>query len=71
MTDSHVLTLAHEYLETVDQIRSGQFTTEEIYQLDSQRQLLHNELCRLTGYNRNVDMYRAARLIIRDGGYDA
>lgn len=67
----YIVSLAREYLETVDNIRSGRFTTDEIYQLDSQRQLLHNELCRITGYDRRIDMYRAARMIIRDGGYDA
>jgi len=66
----YIVSIAREYLETVDQIRSGRFSTEEIYQLDSQRQLLHNEMCRITGYSRNIDMYRAARMIIRDGGYD-
>ena len=35
---------------------------------DSQRQYTHNELCRLTGYDRTVDMARAARLILRQGG---
>ncbi len=49
-------------------MRSGQYTTEELHTLDSERQNLHNELCRLTGYSRRADMYRVASLIIRDGG---
>lgn len=71
MSDQHALILAREYLDVIANIRSGQFTTDEIYQLDSERQLLHNDLCRILGYDRNVDMYRVAQMLLRDGGYDA
>lgn len=67
MTD-HLVTLAREYIELVDAMRSGSYTTADLHELDSQRQYTHNELCRLTGYDRTVDMYRAARLIVRQGG---
>jgi hypothetical protein len=33
----------------VDNMRSGNFSLEEIRQLDSQRQTTHYELCRITG----------------------
>lgn len=71
MSEEYLLSLCREYIDTVDAMRSGSYTPADLHTLDSERQNLHNELCRLTGYGRNVDMYRAARLIIRDGGYDA
>ena len=52
-------------------MRSGQYSTDELHALDSERQNLHNELCRLTGYDRTVDMYRVARMLLRDGDADA
>lgn len=70
MSQEYLLSLCREYRETVDAIRSGRFSVEEIHQLDSERQGLHNELIRLTGYDRSADMYRVARLIIRNGGID-
>ena len=68
---SHTLTLCREYLDLVDAMRSGQYSTDELHALDSERQNLHNELCRLTGYDRTVDMYRVARMLLRDGDADA
>ena len=68
MSADQLLTLAREYIATVDAMRSGQYTTDELRALDSERQYLHNELCRLTSYTRRADMYRAASLIIRNGG---
>jgi len=64
----YLLTLCREYIELVDGMRSGQYSTGELHALDSERQHTHNELCRLTGYDRTIDMYRAARLIVRQGG---
>ena len=64
----YVLTLCREYLDLIEQMRSGRYSTAELHELDSQRQYTHNELCRLTGYDRTVDMARAARLILRQGG---
>ena len=71
MSANRLIILAQEYIQTVDAMRSGQYTVDELRTLDSERQLLHDELCRLTGYSRRADMYRAARLILRDGGIDA
>lgn len=67
-TTNYLLTLCREYLDLIDNMRSGRYTTEELHELDSQRQYTHNELCRLTGYDRSVDMARVARLILRQGG---
>lgn len=67
-TTNYLLTLCREYLDLIDNMRSGRYTTEELHELDSQRQHTHNELCRLTGYDRSVDMARVARLILRQGG---
>ena len=68
---SHTLTLCREYLDLVDAMRSGQHSTDDLHALDSERQNIHNELCRLTGYGRAVDMYRVARMLLRDGDTDA
>lgn len=67
-TTNYLLTLCREYLDLIDNMRSGRYTTEELHELDSQRQYTHNELCRLTDYDRSVDMARVARLILRQGG---
>lgn len=59
--NSRLLTLCKEYIQTVDSMYNGQHTTAEIRVLDSQRQLLHDELCRLTGLSKSADMYRHAK----------
>lgn len=62
--DQHTLTLLSEYVEHVDGMRSGQFTTGELHTLDSERVLLHDRLCELLGIDHSVDMYRRARAIL-------
>lgn len=62
--DRHTLTLLREYVEHVDAMRSGQFTTDEIHTLDSERVLLHDRLCELLGIGHDVDMYRRATSIL-------
>lgn len=69
MNNAHTVQIAREYVAVVDAMRSGQYTTDELRQLDSERQGLHNDLIRLTGYARSTDMYRAACLIVRDSEY--
>ena len=72
--NSRLLTLYREYIATVDSMYNGQRTTAEIHQLDAQRLLLHDELCRLTGVARSADMYRHAKtelLRARMGGIQA
>jgi hypothetical protein len=62
--DEHTLILLREYIEHVDMMRSGQFTTGELHTLDSERILLHDRLCELLGLDRSVDMYRRAQAIL-------
>jgi hypothetical protein len=63
MADPYLLSLAEEYVSYVDAMRSGSYTTEEIRQLDSQRQLTHNELRRHTGLDPD-DMYAYCRNLL-------
>lgn len=67
MTDTRVLALCSEYVHTVDAMRSGRYTTDEIHTLDSERILLHDELCRLLTLDRSVDMYRRAKALLLHG----
>lgn len=62
--DSYLVSLCREYVEYVDAMRSGQYSIVEIRQIDSQRQIAHDELCRYTGYDRNVDMYAYAKRVL-------
>lgn len=62
--DAYTIQLCREYIETVDAMRSGRYSTEEIHQLDSQRLLLHDELCNLLRVDRKTDMYRRARAVL-------
>lgn len=49
-------TICQEYLDTIKQMNSGLYTTEEIYQLDSQRQWLHNEILFRLELERDSDL---------------
>jgi hypothetical protein len=55
--------ICQEYLDTIKRMSSGQFSTEEIYVLDSERQWLHNEILRRLGLRRDddLDMERFAK----------
>lgn len=64
MINETMLSLAKEYLNLIDHMRSGRFTTEEIHQLDSDRQWLHNELIRLTGLDPSDDMAAHCRRLL-------
>ena len=59
--DTHLLTLLKEYVDVVDAMGSGQYTTEETRTLDSERILLHDRILEITGLTRETDMYRHAR----------
>jgi hypothetical protein len=68
----YLVSLCQEYVELVDNMRSGSFTLAEIRELDSQRQNTHYELCRITGKSHDEDMYTYARAIMlaaRGGNY--
>lgn len=64
MIDSYIISLCRDYIETVDAMRSGLYTTEDIHTLDSQRILVHDELCRLLALDKSVDMYRRVKAIL-------
>jgi hypothetical protein len=46
-------TICQEYLDSIKQMNSGRLTTEELQELDSQRQWLHNEILRQLSYDRD------------------
>lgn len=62
--DDHLIVLAREYIEIVDQIRNGAY--DDFQTADSQRMLLHDDLCRLTRLDRSEDMYRHCKNILHD-----
>ena len=64
MSDAYLIGLCQEYVELVDQMRNGQYTHEELYTLDSQRQTTHVELCRYTGLDATEDMYIYAKAVL-------
>ena len=64
MIDPSLLSLAREYLDLIEQMRSGGYTIEEIRQLDSQRQWTHNDLLRLTGLDPADDMAAYCRRLL-------
>lgn len=67
MSDAYLVSLCQDYCAYVDAMRGGQYTTEEIRAIDSQRQVVHDELCRITGKDRSEDMYAYARAVVRAG----
>lgn len=62
--NAHTLQLCREYIELVDAMRSGRYSMKEIYQLESQRLILHTDLCTLLKVEWNVDMYHLVRGIL-------
>lgn len=64
MIDSNLLSLAREYLHLIAEMSSGRYTVEELHQLDSDRQWLHNELVRLTGLDPTEDMHAYCRRVL-------
>lgn len=68
----YLISLCEEYVQLVNDMRSGQYTTEEIRQLDSQRQVTHNQLLQIIGMDRSDDMYAYAKAVLlaaRAGGH--
>lgn len=69
--DAYLISLCRDYIDLVDGMRNGRYTTEEVRQLDSQRLVLHDQLCQHTGFDRSLDMYAYARRVVhaaRAGG---
>lgn len=68
--DRYLLGMARDYVALVDAMQHGQYTRAEIHTLDSDRQVLHNQLRQYTGLD-PADMYaycRALLLAARAGG---
>jgi hypothetical protein len=47
--------ICQEYLDVIKHMNSGRFSLEELQELDSQRQWLHNEILRQLGLDRDHD----------------
>ena len=66
--DEHgrLLTLASEYVQVVEMMRSGQYDGDEEYNtLSSQRTITHDELIQLTGITERSAMYAHCRELLR------
>lgn len=71
MADPHLVTLCRDYLDLIREMASGRYSTADLHTLDSDRQLLHNELLRITGLDPADDMAAYARRVLhaaRAGG---
>jgi hypothetical protein len=64
MVDETLLSLAKEYLDLIESMRSGRFSITELHQLDGDRQWLHNELLRLTSIDPADDMAAYCRRLL-------
>ncbi len=64
--------IAREYLEVIDRISYGQFSsTRELRYLEGQRALLHQQLTELLGYEPTIAQARALALHAQArGDYD-
>lgn len=64
----YLISLCEEYVDLVNTIRSGGYSRNEYHQLDSQRQVTHNQLLDILNLTRDddVDMYERARGILLD-----
>ena len=47
--NTYLVSLAHEYLDTIRMISSGMYSGDEIYDLESQRALLHDQIIDVLG----------------------
>ena len=69
--DRYLIGLASDYVELVDAMQHGQYQPHELRALDSDRQVLHNQLRQHTGLDPS-NMYQYCRAILlaaRAGGY--
>ncbi len=68
MPHPYLLSLAAEYVELVNTLKSGGYTRSEWRELDSQRQVTHNQLLDILNLTRDddADMYERARAILFD-----
>lgn len=66
MPHPYLLSLCQEYIELVDMVRTGRYDADDWRELDSQRQVTHNQLLDITGLTRDDDMYAYARAVVLD-----
>lgn len=69
--DRYLIGLARDYVELVDAMQHGRYTRDELHTLDSDRQVLHNQLREYTGLDPD-DMHHYCRALLmaaRAGGY--
>ena len=66
MPHPYLLSLCQEYIELVDTVRTGRYDADDWRELDSQRQVTHNQLLDITGLTRDDDMYAYARAVVLD-----
>ncbi len=68
MPHPYLLSLCREYVELVNTLKSGGYTRSEWRELDSQRQVTHDQLLDILNLTRDddVDMYERARAILLD-----
>ena len=73
MPDAYLIGLCRDYVELVDLHRGGSdLTSQELHQVDQQRQVTHRQLCQYTGMDLDEDMYRYAKAVLhaaRGGNY--
>jgi hypothetical protein len=70
--DRYLISLASDYVDLVDAMRTGRYCAEDLRQLDSQRQVAHRQLASYAGLSLSEDAYRYARSVLhaaRAGGY--
>lgn len=60
----YLISLCREYVELVDAMRFGQYSRDELRELNSQRQVTHNQLLDITGMDRSEDMYAYATAVL-------
>ena len=62
----YLLSLCQEYVELIKTMKKGGYSTDQYRQLDSQRQVTHEQLIQITGIERDsgIDMYQYALDII-------
>lgn len=64
----YLLSLCREYVDLIDAMRHGRYTTAELRTLDSQRQVTHNQLIDIVGEQDDMYAYARAVLLAAQGG---
>jgi hypothetical protein len=62
--DAYLIGLCRDYVDLVEAHNDGSRPSEELHQIDQQRQVTHRQLCDYTGKNLDEDMYSYARAVL-------